>query len=110
MGLRFQEALHRLGAGEPLAAVFADVRGLFYLAGVGVLFAALDAVRPGDTAFFRDVMALFNTATLLAVFVLARRLSGSFAGGLAGAAAAPRGGPDAARTARRARSPRRRRR
>jgi 4-amino-4-deoxy-L-arabinose transferase-like glycosyltransferase len=82
VGLRFQEALHRLRAGEPFAAVFASVRGLFYLAGVGTLFAALDALRPADTAFFRDVMAAFNTATMLGAFVLARRLSGSFAGGL----------------------------
>jgi len=68
--------------------VFADVRGLLYLAGVGTLFAALDALRPGDNGFFRDVMAVFNTATMLGVFVLARRLSRSYAGGLVGLALA----------------------
>ncbi|HEV7502933.1 MAG TPA: glycosyltransferase family 39 protein, partial [Vicinamibacteria bacterium] len=82
VGLRFQEAITRLHGGEPLASVFASVRGLFYLAGVGALFAVLDALRPGDTAFFRDVMAVFDAAAMLGVFVLGRRLSGSFAGGL----------------------------
>ena len=82
VGLRFQEAAARLRAGEPLAPVFASVRGLFYLAGVGALFGVLDALRPGDPAFLRDVMAFANTAAMFGVFVLARRLSGSFAGGL----------------------------
>ncbi len=82
VGLRFQEAVSRLRAGEPLAVVFASVRGLFYLAGVGTVFGVLDALRPGDTALLRDVMALANTAAMLGVFVLARRLSGSRAGGL----------------------------
>ncbi len=58
------------------------MRGLFYLAGVGTVFGVLDALRPGDTALLRDVMALANTAAMLGVFVLARRLSGSRAGGL----------------------------
>ncbi|HEU0090591.1 MAG TPA: hypothetical protein VFS78_00660, partial [Vicinamibacteria bacterium] len=62
VGLRFQEAVSRLRAGEPLAVVFASVRGLFYLAGVGTVFGVLDALRPGDTALLRDVMALANTA------------------------------------------------
>lgn len=88
VGLRFQDALHRVRAGETVAAVFASVRGLFFLLGVGTLFAVLDACRPGDTAFFRDVMAVANVATMLGVFVLARRLSGSFAAGLVGLAAA----------------------
>lgn len=82
VGLRFREALHHLRGGEPLGTVLASVRGLFYLAGVGVVFAALDAIRPGDTAFLRDVMAFFNVAAMLGVYVLARRLSGSFAGGV----------------------------
>lgn len=88
VGLRLQEAVRGLAAGESLSAVFERVRGLFYLVGVGTFFAALDALRPGDTAFFRDVMAVLNTATMLGVFVLARRLSGSFAGGLAALALA----------------------
>jgi hypothetical protein len=82
VGLRFQEAMARLHGGEPLASVFASVRGLFYLAGVGAVFAVLDALRPGNVGFLRDVMALANTAAMLGVFVLARRLSGSWAGGL----------------------------
>jgi len=82
VGLRFQEAIARRHGGEPLASVFASVRGLFYLAGVGTVFAVLDGLRPGDTAFLRDVMALANTAAMFGVFVLARRLSGSLAGGL----------------------------
>jgi 4-amino-4-deoxy-L-arabinose transferase-like glycosyltransferase len=82
VGLRFQEAVHRLRAGEPLAPVFASVRGLFYLAGVGTVFGLLDAMRPGDTAWLRDVMAVANTAAMLGVFVLARHLSGRVAAGL----------------------------
>ena len=58
------------------------MRGLFFLVGVGTVFGVLDALRPGDTAFLRDVMALANTAAMCGVFVLARRLSGSAAGGL----------------------------
>jgi hypothetical protein len=58
------------------------VRGLFYLAGVGTLFAVLDRLSPANTALLRDVMAVFNTAAMFGVFALARRLSGSFAGGL----------------------------
>jgi len=82
-GLRFREAAARLGAGEALAPVFASVRGLFYLLGVGTVFAVLDTVRPGGVGFFRDVMAVFNVAAMLGAFALARRLSGSFAGGIA---------------------------
>jgi len=82
VGLRFQEAVHRLRAGEPLGPVFASVRGLFYLAGVGTVFGLLDALRPGDTAWLRDVMAVANTAAMLGVFVLARQLSGRVAAGL----------------------------
>ncbi|HET6897174.1 MAG TPA: glycosyltransferase family 39 protein, partial [Vicinamibacteria bacterium] len=82
VGLRFQEAVHRLHAGEGFGPVFASVRGLFYLAGVGTVFGALDALRPGDTAFLRVVMALANTVAMGGVFVLARRLSGRAAGGL----------------------------
>jgi hypothetical protein len=49
---------------------------------VGTVFGVLDALRPGDTARLRDVMALANTAAMLGAFVLARRLSGSLSGGL----------------------------
>lgn len=82
VGQRFGDALARWRAGEEPAAVFDSVRGLLYLAGVGSLFAVLDALRPGDLAFFRLVMAAFNTLAMLGCFVLARRLSGSFAGGI----------------------------
>ena len=88
VGQRFQEALGRVGRGEEPRAVFQSVRGLMYLAGVGMLFAALDALRPGDFAFFRVVMAGFNTLAMLGAFLLGRRLAGRFAGGLAALALA----------------------
>jgi len=88
VGERFQEASARLLAGEQPLAVFESIRGLLYLSGVGLLFATLDAVRPGDFAFFRLVFALFNTAGMLGVFFLAKGLSRSFWGGLIGLAIA----------------------
>jgi 4-amino-4-deoxy-L-arabinose transferase-like glycosyltransferase len=82
VGESFQQALSRVGKGESAWAAFESVRGLFYLLGVGLLFAALDALRPGDLGFARLVMAAFNTLAMAGVFLLARRLAGSFAGGL----------------------------
>src|SRR5262249_6691779 len=82
VGERFHEAASRLRAGEDARVVFDSVRGVFYLAGVGLLYGLLDALRPADLAFFRLVMAGFNTLAMLGVFFLARRLSGAFAGGL----------------------------
>jgi 4-amino-4-deoxy-L-arabinose transferase-like glycosyltransferase len=76
-GQRLQDAASRLAAGEDAGTVFESVRGLLFLAGVGSLFAVVDAMRPGDLAFFRLVLAGFNTATMLGVFLLARRLEGS---------------------------------
>ena len=61
---------------------FEPVRLLLPLLGVGSLFAALEGLRPGDLAFFRVVMALANTAGMLGAFLLARRLGGTFAGGI----------------------------
>ena len=60
-GLRFLEAWHQLRADGNWGQAFESVRGLSYLAGVGSLFAGLEALRPGDYAFFRLVFALFNT-------------------------------------------------
>jgi dolichyl-phosphate-mannose-protein mannosyltransferase len=70
-------------AGQPAAAAFEPVRLLLPLLGVGSLFAVLEALRPGDLAFFRIAMALANTAGMLGAFLLARRLGGTFAGGIA---------------------------
>jgi 4-amino-4-deoxy-L-arabinose transferase-like glycosyltransferase len=81
VGQRFQEAAARAST-EGIGAAFQSIRGLLYLAGVGTLFAVMDALRPGDYAFFRLVMAGFNCLAMLGCFVLGRRLSGTFAGGL----------------------------
>ena len=67
---------------ESASAVFESVRGYFYLLGVGLLFGAVDAVRPNDPGFFRIVLAAFNTLAMAGAFRLGRRLSGTFAGGL----------------------------
>ena len=45
---------------------------------------ASEAVAPGDLAFARLVMALFNTLAMLGAFFLARELSGSSRGGRLG--------------------------
>ncbi|HEX6736827.1 MAG TPA: hypothetical protein VF310_01010, partial [Vicinamibacteria bacterium] len=82
VGQRFEEAVARVRHGESAGAVFQSVRGLLYLAGVGAVFAALDALRPGDFAFFRMVMAVFNTLGMFGAFLLGRRLAGHFGGGL----------------------------
>jgi 4-amino-4-deoxy-L-arabinose transferase-like glycosyltransferase len=81
VGQRLRDATAQAASGDARAA-FESVRGFLYLAGVGTVFAALDALRPGDLAFFRLVMAAFNTLAMLGCFVLGRRLSGTFAGGL----------------------------
>ncbi|HLA77798.1 MAG TPA: hypothetical protein VJU18_09490 [Vicinamibacteria bacterium] len=82
VGERLQEAVARLLAGEARGAVFEQVRGALPLIGVGSLFAVMDGLRPRDWAFFQVILASFNTAGMLGTFLLGRRLSGSFAGGL----------------------------
>lgn len=82
VGERLQQAVGRLRAGETLGAVFEWVRGSLSLLGVGSLFAVMDWLRPRDWAFFRMVLAGFNTLGMLGTFFLGRRLAGSFAGGL----------------------------
>ncbi len=80
-GLRFLEAWHQLRADGSWGQAFESVRGLSYLAGVGSLFAGLEALRPGGYAFFRLVFALFNTLGMLGAFLLGRRLASRNAGG-----------------------------
>ncbi len=83
VGLRFREALAAWRQGTPPGAAFESVRGLFYLLGVGTLFAVLETARPRDFAFFRDAMAVFNAAAMLGAFALGRRLGRSYAAGVA---------------------------
>ena len=82
VGQKLQQAVARLGAGEDLATVFESVRGLLHFAGVGSVYGSIDALRPQDIPYFRIVLSGFNTLVMLGVFFLAKRLSGSFAGGL----------------------------
>lgn len=82
VGERLQAAVSAVAAGGSAREAFESVRGTFYLLGVGTLFAAVDAVRPDDQAFFRQVLAVFNTLAMLGAFLLGRDLSRSFAGGL----------------------------
>ena len=88
VGQRLLEAVRAWQAGRPAAEAFESVRLLLPLLGVGSLFATLEALRPGDLAFFRVTMALANTAGMLGAFLLARRLGGAFAGGVAALALA----------------------
>jgi 4-amino-4-deoxy-L-arabinose transferase-like glycosyltransferase len=88
VGERFQDAFSRLRAGEDARAVFDSVRGSLYLAGVGLVFAVLDGLRPEDWGFIQRVLGVFNAGAMLGAFLLGRRLSGRFAGGLAALALA----------------------
>jgi len=81
VGQRFSRAVELAMAGEGGAA-FREVRGVLYFSGVGLAYAAIDALRPGDVGFARSVLAGFNTLSALGVFLLARRLSGRFGPGL----------------------------
>lgn len=83
VGLRLRGAAALLAQGAGAQAAFESVRGVLYFAGAGAVFGLFDALRPGDLTFLRLVFAGFNTLSMLAGFVLARRLSGGFAGGLA---------------------------
>jgi 4-amino-4-deoxy-L-arabinose transferase-like glycosyltransferase len=82
VGQKFQQAAARIVEGEALASVFDSVRGLLYFAGVGSVYAAIDALRPKDIEHFRLVLAGFNTLSMLGCFFLGRRLAGAYAGGL----------------------------
>ncbi len=82
VGERLREACARWVGGESFGGAIASVRGVLYFAGVGSFYAALETLRPGDLGFGRLVSAGFNTGSLLAAFLIARRISG-FRGGLA---------------------------
>ena len=83
VGQRLLDAIGAWRAGQPAADAFERIRLLLPLLGVGSLFAVLESLRPGDLHFFRVVMAAANTLGMAGVFLLARRLSGTFAGGIA---------------------------
>jgi 4-amino-4-deoxy-L-arabinose transferase-like glycosyltransferase len=82
VGQKFQQAAARIADGESLLAVFESIRGLLYFAGVGILYATIDALNPKNIEVFRIVLAGFNTLSMLGVFFLGRRLAGAYAGGL----------------------------
>ena len=88
VGERFQEAFARWRGGEDPRAVFDSVRGSLYLAGVGLVFAVLDGIRPEDWGFIQRVLGVFNAGAMLGAFLLGRRLAGRFAGGAAALALA----------------------
>lgn len=83
-----RQAIEAVAAGQPPGAAFESVRHYLYSGGVGLLFAALDAVFPGDIPRIRVALACLNGLGMLGCFFLGRRLGRSFAGGLAGLAAA----------------------
>jgi len=82
VGQRLLAALRAWSDGQPFSAAIEPVRLLLPLLGAGSLFAALEALRPGDLQFFRIAMAMANTVGMLGAFLLARRLGGTFAGGV----------------------------
>jgi hypothetical protein len=81
-GQKFQQAVGRLASGESPGVVFESVRGLLYFAGVGAVYGLIDSLSPQNIPYFRTVLSLFNTLASLGCFFLARRLSGSYWGGL----------------------------
>jgi 4-amino-4-deoxy-L-arabinose transferase-like glycosyltransferase len=87
-GQRFLAALDQVAGGGSWSAAFDDVRGYFYIFGAGALFALLETIRPGDFAFFRLFFAGCNTLAMLGAFLLARRLTRSYACGLTALAVA----------------------
>ncbi len=84
VGQKLQQAAARILDGEPVEVVFNSIRGFLYFAGVGSFYAAIDALKPHDIVFFRLVLAGFNTLSMLGCFFLARRLAGTYVGGLVG--------------------------
>jgi hypothetical protein len=92
VGQRMSHAVAAWRAGGSLADAVESVRGVLYFTGVGAVYAVIDAMRPRDVPFAREALAGFNTLAALGVFLLARRLTGSFGWGLvalAGAALYP---------------------
>jgi 4-amino-4-deoxy-L-arabinose transferase-like glycosyltransferase len=87
-GQRFLAALDQVAGGGSWSEAFDDVRGYFYILGVSSLFALLEAIRPGDFAFFRLFFAGCNTLAMLGAFLLARCLTRSYACGLTALAVA----------------------
>ena len=85
--------------GEPAGEVFDSIRPYLYLTGVGSIYASVESVRgfvrrsvgPGARSyrslrplpFFRLAFAAINVVGMFGVFLLARELTRSFAGGLA---------------------------
>jgi hypothetical protein len=82
VGQTLQEGFARWRSGEGALDVVRSLSGTLHFVGVGLLFAIVDGTRPGDLAFFRLVLAGFNALGMLGAFQLARRLSGSFLGGV----------------------------
>jgi hypothetical protein len=82
VGRRLQAALE-LARAEGWSAAWGNVRGVLYFAGAGTVFGLLDALRPHDLAFLRLVFGGFNSLAALGAFLIARRLSASYWGGVA---------------------------
>ena len=82
VGQKLQQAVERLRAGDDIATVYESVRGVLYFAGVGSVYGIIDSLSPQNIPYFRAVLSVFNTLTMLGCFYLAQRLSGSYWGGL----------------------------
>lgn len=81
-GQKFQSAIASLFDGASLADAFDAIRGYLFFAGVGLLYAGIDALSPGDIPTFRLVLAAFNLLGMLGAFLLARSVTGRFSAGL----------------------------
>ncbi|MEO8501941.1 MAG: hypothetical protein ABI565_13570, partial [Vicinamibacteria bacterium] len=73
-------SLARNGLTRP---VISDLRSWFDFLGVGLVYGAIDALRPNDLGFARAVLAWFNALSAVGVYELARRLASPAAGAFA---------------------------
>lgn len=65
------------------APVVEELRRWLDFFGIGILYGAIDALRPNDLGFVRAAFACFNALTAIGVWSLARRLGSSRASALA---------------------------
>ncbi len=88
VGQKLQQAVAAIWEGTSWMEVLDSIRGYLYFVGVGLVYATFDLIRPHDIPFFRNVLAIINCLGMFGCFLLARRLSRSFAGGLVALTAA----------------------
>lgn len=80
VGQRFEKAVAALPRSPGQA--FEAIRPYLYFSAIGLIYAGIDRISGGDVAGFRLALAILNVVAMLGIYVLARELFGSRAGGL----------------------------